>query len=129
MEVWVRSSGNTADVAETTRALAYVITAPTGSPVVTNVALTANLAAPQVAGTAVTFTATPTEGVAPHQYKWMVFDGVSWTSVMGWTTVNTYAWTPAVASANFRIGVWARSAGNTADAAEYPVSVGFAITP
>jgi hypothetical protein len=49
-----------------------------------------------------------------------------------WSTSNTYAWTPTTANPNYRVGVWIRNAGSTADAYDNAASNGsipFAITP
>ena len=86
--------------------------------------LTANLAAPQVVGTPITFTATATNGTAPYSYKWWVFDGANWTILQTWSASNTYTWTPSVANSAFRVAVWVRSAGSTADAYDNPQSNG-----
>lgn len=93
--------------------------------------ITSSLAAPQLAGTSVGFTATTTGGVAPLQFKWLIFDGSAWTTAQSWSTSNTFTWTPGVANANYRVGVWARNSTSTADAADNPsaaASVNFPIT-
>src|SRR5207249_2911421 len=102
----------------------FTVTAPV---LVTNVTLTPDAAAPQPPGTTIHWTATATGGVAPYQYKWWQFDGVAWTMLADWSTNNVLAWTPVVINANYRIGVWVRSSGNSNDAAEFPQSAAFAI--
>src|SRR4029453_4711726 len=102
----------------------FAITAPT--PL--QVGLTANVQPPQVAGTAITFTAAATGGVAPHQYKWGVFDGVLWVVVQDWSTANTFLWRPTAANAAYVIAVWARSATTTTDTEEASALLPFAIT-
>jgi len=92
---------------------------------VTNVTLTANRTAPQNAGTAITFTATASGGVAPYQYRFAVWNGSTWT-VTGWSTTNTYAWTPATPNANYKVEVRARSNWNSG-APEYVRAVDFPI--
>ena len=72
---------------------------------------------PILAGQTATFTAAPAGGAGPHQYKWWVFDGGAWTN-MGWTSSSTFTWQPVVANANYRVGVWVKSAGNVADVLE-----------
>jgi hypothetical protein len=79
------------------------------------VTFTPNKAAPQAPGSTVTFTATAQGGSGAIQYKWLVHDGGSWSAVTGWSAQNTFAWTPAGANGNYRIGVWARSEGTTRD--------------
>lgn len=136
--VWVRSAGNTVDEQETSTAVSFAIsgtataTPPpaTATPTAraTAVALLANLVAPQPPGTTVTWSAIPTGGVAPHQYKWWTYDGASWVATGTWTASSTFAWTPATANANYRVAVWVRSAGNTVDDQEVSTAVSFAIS-
>jgi hypothetical protein len=79
--------------------------------------LTADKASPQVAGSTINFTATASNGLAPIQFKWWVFNGVLWTMVKDWSTSDTFSWTPTV-KGNYKIGVWAKSSGNNVDAPE-----------
>jgi hypothetical protein len=137
VSVWVRSYGATPDVGEASTELYYPISgtaAPAPPPStppptsrVTSVSLSANMAAPQPAGTTITWTATPTGGVAPYQYQWQTFmNGTSTASP--WTTSNTFAWTPPVASEFARVAVWVRSAGDTANIYEASTEKYFGIT-
>ncbi len=134
--VWVRSAANNADAEETSTSVEFPISgtavgAPpptTTSPRTTGAALAANLNSPQAPGTSITFTATPVGGVAPHQYKWLVYDNVRWNVVGSWTTSNVFAWTPPTASSGYRVGVWIRSSGNTVDAEEASASVAYVIS-
>ena len=66
-------------------------------PRATSLTLTTDRPAPQPPNTAITWTATPTGGQAPHQYQWAVFDGATWATVKDWSTENTFAWTPTAA--------------------------------
>jgi hypothetical protein len=94
---------------------------------VTSAVMTANLTSPQNTGTAITFTANGTGGVAPNQFKFFVQpSGASPQIVRDWSTTNTYAWTPAVAG-NYTIIVWARSAGITTDVAQASAQVAYVI--
>jgi hypothetical protein len=89
--------------------------------------MAANRVAPQAPFTPVTWTATPTGGVAPHQYKWRVFDGTAWTVSANWSPTNSFIWTPSTANANYRVEVWLRSAGNSTDAPEASIASAFPI--
>jgi hypothetical protein len=121
--VWARSAGNNDDAGEATGSMPFAIRA-----VVSAVSVTASHTAPQLTNTPITFTASPTGGTAPYSYKWATStDGVTWTPA-SWSTSNTFAWTPTTANANYRVAVWARSAGNSADAGEATGSMPFAIT-
>jgi hypothetical protein len=122
--VWVKSANNPNDAAEFPASAGFVIVA---APSVTNVTLATNVGPPQAVGTTITWTATPTGGVAPYQYKWMVYRNTTGWVMGSWTSSNTYAWTPSVADATYRVGVWVKSANNPNDAAEFPASAGFVI--
>ena len=91
----------------------------------------ANPTAPQLVGTTVTFQAAADGGIGPYQYKWLIFDGVTWSTGLQWSSSNTFYWRPMVPNAEYRVGVWARSSASTEDepdnaSAQY--SVPFAIT-
>ena len=124
--VWVRSSGNTIDAFEAMTSTVFAI-APATTPTTTSVNLVANRVAPQPPLTPITWTATPTGGVTPHQYKWLVSDGTTTAVVASWSTTNSFVWTPSTANANYQVTVWVRSAGNTADAQEASASSPFRI--
>ncbi len=131
VEVWARGAGNSTDAAESANASAtraFTITAaPTARLTLT--ALTADKAAPQFPSTTVTFTATASGGSAPHQYKWWLFDGSSWSVAQNWSTANTFAWTPTKAGSAYRIGVWVRNAGSSTDASDNDTSNGSVAFP
>lgn len=129
--IWVRSNGNTNDQGEVTSSndfpiAATVTTAPVAPPL-TGVTITTNKVAPQTAGTTIVATATVSGGAAPYTFRWLIHDGTQWNVVTGWTTSNTFSWTPTKADPNYRIGVWVRSAGNTNDAYEISNSLLFSI--
>jgi hypothetical protein len=66
-------------------------------------------------GAGVQFTASVSGGVGPQQYKWFLYDGSSWLLMSNWTTSNQFNWVPQAPNSQYRIGVWVRSANNTAD--------------
>ena len=84
-----------------------------GYPRVTSVEVSADLTAPQPPGTTITWTASAAGGQAPYQYQWVVFDGSAWTTVTGWSSDNTFAWTPATAYAGYQVAARVRSAWNS----------------
>ena len=94
----------------------------TGQPVSTLTGLTADLGS-QVLGTIVTFTAIATGGAAPYDFKWWLWDGATWTVLRDWSRGNTFSWLPSTSNPNYAVGVWVRSASNTADQPDgYPAS-------
>ena len=126
------------DAAATTGIRTFTVTTPAGTSAqfggftvnggaLSNVTLTTSVQPPQLPGTTIILAATPTGGTAPHEYKWWQFDGQTWTVLADWSGNDTFQWTPTVANPNYRIGVWVRSAGNSADAAEAAATLGFAI--
>lgn len=125
--VWVHGAGNAADAQEAEASVPFAIVEPAAaaSPV-HNVTIAANLTAPQLPGTTVIFSATPTGGAAPYQYKWWIYED-GWKLVGAWTPSNTFAWTPGAANAGGRITVWARSAGNLNDQSEAQTAMDFVI--
>jgi hypothetical protein len=93
--------------------------------------VTADKASPQGAGTPLTFTATPTGGTAPHQCKWWLTTDAwqTYSPLRDWGTCSTpLTWIPGTAG-SYQVGVWARSAGNTADAPQATKALLYTITP
>ncbi|HKY20072.1 MAG TPA: fibronectin type III domain-containing protein [Vicinamibacterales bacterium] len=86
--------------------------------------ITTSVASPQILGATVTFAAAANGGVAPYRYKWRIFNGATWALGSDWTSSNQFAWTPTVANASYRVGVWIRSATSVADAPDNPSSSG-----
>ena len=126
VSVWVRSAGKTSDALEASALLAFPIGTAAKEPA-SSVTLVANRVSPQAPFTPITWTATPVGGVAPHQYKWLVFDGTTSTVALNWSTSNSFVWTPSTPNANYRVDVWVRSAGNTSDIREASASAPFLI--
>ncbi len=131
VSVWVRNAGSTADNYDNPQSNGTVAFPVNPATPLTLTGLTSNLPAPQAVGTPITFTATVSGGLGPHQFKWWVSDGKSWTALQNWSTNNTWTWTPTSAGGNTRVAVWVRNAGSTADAYDNPAangSIAFGIT-
>jgi hypothetical protein len=122
--VWARSAGNANDVPEQTATMAFPILP---NPLAGLLTMAADKKSPEKPGTTVTFTAAVVGAVTPVQFKWLVFNGVAWTVASEWSTTATFAWTPATANGSYKVSVWARSAGSTADAAEKSAEMAFPI--
>jgi Fibronectin type III domain len=125
IRVAVRSSGSSSTTGELTQSTPFTVTAP----FVSAATLISNLPAPQLVGTTVLWSAGGTGGVTPYQYKWWVYDGVTWTATTDWTTSSTWSWTPPTANSSYSVRVWVRSAGSMVDAPEASSSIAFAIKP
>ena len=126
--VWARSAGVSVDAAQASAQMAYVVSALPVAPV-TGASLVSNLASPQTAGTAVTFTANGSGGVGPREFKFfMQPSGGAAQVVQNWSTATTYTWTPATAG-TYTVSVWARSAGVTVDAAQASAQMAYAVNP
>jgi hypothetical protein len=111
LQVWARNSGTTTDTPEAYGQVVHTVT------VLTVTSLTPDKQSPQPPGTSITFTASATGGLEPYQYKWWVFNGVSWTVARDWATGNTYTWTPTVGG-DYQLQVWVRNNGTTTDTPE-----------
>jgi hypothetical protein len=126
VSVWVRSAGVTTDAAQASAQMPYTINTPPPAPV-TAATLSANVASPQNSGTAVTFMAAGSGGVAPLQYKFLVAQGGNAAqTVQSWSTTSTFTWTPSTA-ASYTVSVWVRSAGVTTDAAQASAQMPYTI--
>jgi hypothetical protein len=125
--VWVRNATTTADVSDANLSVAYPITASGLGAPMTITSLSSNLVSPQTTGTTITFTAAATGGAAPYQFKWWVYDGRAWTIVQNWNGSASYTWTPTQANANYRVGVWVRSATTSADVSDANLAMPFAV--
>jgi hypothetical protein len=92
------------------------------------VSLTPSVPAPQPAGTTINWSVTASGGAAPYQYKWLVYNGTSWTAMTGWTTSSTWLWKPSSADADYIVRVWVRNVGNVADVPQGSASASFPIS-
>jgi len=116
VQVWARSAGKSTDAPETPAASASMAFPIVASLSVTN--LLSDLPSPQHLGGNIEFTAAASGGLAPHEFKWLIFDGARWTTARNWSPANTFMWTPTAAGPDFKVGVWVRSAMSTIDAPE-----------
>jgi hypothetical protein len=100
--------------------------APSVPPVITALALTANVPPPQVAGTSVTWLSTARGGVAPYQFQWAEYGAGKWT-VYPWTNASTWTWRPSTAG-DYQVRVAVRSSGSSSTVGEMVQSVPFKVT-
>src|SRR5207253_306975 len=75
---WVRSAGNTADMLESYKQLAFAINPPAPA---TLTGITTDKPAPQRRLVTIKVAASVTGGTAPYQYKWWLWNGTAWSIV------------------------------------------------
>ena len=108
IQVWVRNAGSTNAydawlAAGATIAVPSVFTVTSVTPSASSV----------TAGTPVRWTATALSGTGPYTYRFLVWDGATWTVGQEWSASNTWTWTPPAAG-TYSFQVWARNAGSVA---------------
>jgi hypothetical protein len=109
LQVWVRSAESSAPY-DAWRGATFTITGP--PPLIAH-SLTTTSAPPLQAGTAHTWTAVASGGLAPLQYQFWRRDPDGWKMVRGWNTSPSYTWTPTLADAGpHDLQVWVRNAGS-----------------
>ncbi|HSC70856.1 MAG TPA: hypothetical protein VLH58_05850, partial [Candidatus Methylomirabilis sp.] len=123
--VWARSAGSTVN----SNAVSRVVVFPIDPPPPTVPSLTADRGAPGIVNTPITFTATLSGGVAPYETKWWLWDGTSNVVLRDWAPGVSVTWTPAAPNPNYRIIVWARSAGSTVNSNTVSRVVVFPVNP
>jgi hypothetical protein len=104
--VWVRASS--AVPVEAGTSMFYRISAPTIAPA-SSVTLAADLPNPQLAGTAVTFTASAQGSTAPYQYQFWVNSGSGFQIVQPYGTKNSYTLPSTTPAGVYDIAVWVRT--------------------
>jgi hypothetical protein len=130
--VWVRGANTTADTNAVNYSIPYDVgggSGTTGTALrITN--LTTNVPTPARVGQSVTAVASATGGTGQYQFKWWMFNGVSWVMVRDWgSSTLTFTPTSANVNPNFRLGVWARNAGSNDDSGSVNFSIAFPIVP
>ncbi len=127
LQVWVLNSGSTAtfDAYKTTAAFDILSSLPT----ITSV--TANTTFPKLYGTAITWTANATGGIAPLQYRFIRYSYATsaWTIVRDYAASNTFTWTPSLSEiGKYFFQVWVLNAGSTAFYDAYASTAAFDIS-
>jgi len=109
-QVWARNAGSAAIYDAWRPAGPFVVAPP---PPLSITGLTSSPSSPVAIGTPLLWTATATGGTGPYTYKFLVYDGVTWTVGRDWGSTNTWLWMPSSAG-TYTIQVWARNAGSAA---------------
>jgi hypothetical protein len=128
LQVWARSAGSSKDFDAWRGTDNFVINGP---PAVTVTSFTSNVSFPAPAFSPITWTATATGGVGPLLYQfWRLRQGVGWTMVQDYSTLNTFSWTPVEADAgSYVLQVWVKSSASAAPQDAWSNTGNFQISP
>lgn len=122
VHAWINDANSTTATSDVTASMKFPIVA---GPL--QATMSANLAAPQLRGTAITFTTAARGGKPPYQYRWFVHDGVRWQMLRDWTTNASFTWMPTMANANYMLHVWVKNADSTTTESDTTASLRFPI--
>ncbi len=111
VQVWARNAGSSADYDAWSTAGPVSVTEP---PPIAVTALTSNVSGPVRTSTTVTWSATASGGTGPYSYRFLVFNGTSWSVGREWSSSNTWSWTP-MNPGTYNFQVWVRNAGSGAE--------------
>jgi hypothetical protein len=127
VQVGVRSAGSTANYDAFLASSNFTVNGP-GAPTISSI--TPTPASPVTVGTAVTWRAVATGGTAPLQYKFYLYSEATaaWTVLQDYATGSQVTWTPSAAG-TYRVQVWVRSAGSTANYDAWLASSDFIVNP
>jgi hypothetical protein len=115
-------------VTSTSPHLTMTVPGTVAMTVITQPTLSANTTFPAMAGSSITWTAQSTGGAAGVLYEFFRMDGPTWKLVQGWSTANSYTWTPAVNDAgNHAVQVWVKTPQSSAAYDAFASSGTFAI--
>jgi hypothetical protein len=97
--------------------------------------ITSSLPAPQPVGKPIVFSAATSGTAIPH-FRWLVFDGATWSVAQDWSPHSTFQWTPTVANPNYQIGVRVRPSTLSVDSGDpsmggaiaFPIASALAVT-
>jgi subtilisin family serine protease len=128
LQVWVRSAGSSATFEAWRGVDNFVINGP---PAVTMTSFTSSVSFPAPVFSPITWTATATGGVGPLLYQfWRLRQGVGWTMVQDYSTLNTFSWTPVDTDAgSYVLQVWVKSSVSSAALDAWSSTGNFQISP
>src|SRR5262249_8278116 len=108
LQVWVRNAGSVATYDAWLNSGTYTVTAP---PPLTVTSLVSTPASTAAINTPVMWTASASGGTGPYTYKFLLFNGSTWSLGRDWGAAATWTWTPSVVG-SYAVQVWARNAGS-----------------
>ncbi len=108
LQVWARNAGSSANYDAWRGSGPHGVTAP--APL-TATSLTPDRVFPVAAGTPVTWTGLARGGSGPYTYRFLVFNGSSWSVGQDWSPLSTWTWVPP-AMGSFFFQMWVRNAGS-----------------
>ena len=128
LQVFVRSSGSSATFEAWRSFDNFVIIV---APPVTVTSFTASVSSPSHVFVPITWTATATGGTGSFLYQfWRLRQGVGWTLVQDYSTLNTFSWTPVEADAGtYVLQVWVKSSLSPAALDAWSNTAGLEISP
>ena len=107
-QMWVRNAGST-NPYDSYIAAGPITIGPSATLTVTS--LTTSTA--PVVGTPTTLTAVARGGLGPYTYKFLVYDGATWSVGQDWSIASTFNWIPTT-SGSYLFQVWVRNAASAA---------------
>jgi hypothetical protein len=108
IQVWARNAGSSALYDAWLPSGPHTVTV--GTPVALR-SLVADRTFRVPAGTPITWSATAVGGTAPYTYRFLLYDGSTWSVGQEYSTSNTWTFVPPAAGTYF-VQVWARNAGS-----------------
>jgi hypothetical protein len=125
VQAWARA-GTSGAFQAVSPDVGFTLTTASTAPC-TAVSLSANPASPRASGTTILWTASAT-GCTTPQFRFMVWNGTSWTLGQEWSTSPTFSWnTTGLAAGNYIVLAWAR-AGTSGDFQAVSPDVAFTLT-
>jgi hypothetical protein len=98
-----------------------------GTDPLTVTSLTSDPSSPVSVDTPVTWSATAGGGLAPYTYKFLVYDGASWSIGRDWGPESSWTWLPP-SSGTYTFQVWVRNAGSSAFYDTFSADIHYIVT-
>jgi hypothetical protein len=122
VQVWVRSSGSSADMEDWMGTGYFLVTDSTGLAFSSSTGLTG-----LHSGASVTFTASVSGPGGPYEFEFWTYNGTAWTLAQGYSSNSAFTW--VVPAGTFEVQVWARASGSFAPWERWAASSLFVVNP